>query len=58
LKPELWGSPLVQEQYRGEMACDKGQYNNNTIQFQFINEPSQKPDGQLQKQQSTNNNGQ
>jgi hypothetical protein len=23
LKPEFWGSPLVQEKYRGEKACDK-----------------------------------
>jgi len=23
LKPERWGSPLVQEKYREEMACDK-----------------------------------
>ena len=23
LKPERWGSPLVQEKYRGEKACDK-----------------------------------
>jgi len=34
LKPERWGSPLVQEKYRGERACDKRQqqqqqHNNN-----------------------------
>jgi hypothetical protein len=29
LKPERWGSPLVQEQYRGEMACDKGQHDDD-----------------------------
>jgi len=23
LKPERWGSPLVQEKYREEKACDK-----------------------------------
>jgi len=23
LKPELWGSPLVQEKYQEEKACDK-----------------------------------
>jgi hypothetical protein len=23
LKPEQWGSLLVQEKYKGEMACDK-----------------------------------
>jgi hypothetical protein len=23
LKPERWGSPVVQEKYRGERACDK-----------------------------------
>jgi len=23
LKPERWGSPLVQEKYRGEEACDR-----------------------------------
>jgi len=23
LKPEQWGSPLVQEKYQEEMACDK-----------------------------------
>jgi len=23
LKPEQWGSPLVQEKYREEKACDK-----------------------------------
>jgi hypothetical protein len=31
---------------------------NNSIQFWFINVPSQQPDGQLQKQHHTNNNGQ
>jgi len=25
LKPERWGSPLVQEKYREEKACDKRQ---------------------------------
>jgi hypothetical protein len=25
LKPERWGSLLVQEKYRGEKACDKRQ---------------------------------
>jgi hypothetical protein len=33
LKPEQWGSPLVQEKYQGEKACDKRQqqqqHNNN-----------------------------
>jgi len=30
LKPERWGSPLVQEMYREEKACDKRyKYNNN-----------------------------
>jgi len=30
LKPEWWGSPLVQETYREEKACDKRHiYNNN-----------------------------
>jgi len=30
LKPERWGSPLVQEKYREGKACDKRQpYNNN-----------------------------
>jgi len=29
LKPEPWGSSLVQEKYRGEQACDKTQGNNN-----------------------------
>jgi hypothetical protein len=30
LKPERWGSPLVQEKYREEKACDKRHpYNNN-----------------------------
>jgi hypothetical protein len=23
LKPERWGSPLVQEKYQGEKTCDK-----------------------------------
>ena len=23
MKPELWGSPLVQEKYQEEKACDK-----------------------------------
>jgi hypothetical protein len=29
LTPEQWGSPLVQDKYQGEMACDKIQHNNN-----------------------------
>jgi len=29
VKPEWWGSPLVQEKYQGEEACDKRQHNNN-----------------------------
>jgi hypothetical protein len=30
LKPEWWGSPLVQEKYQAEKACDKRHpYNNN-----------------------------
>jgi predicted Fe-S protein YdhL (DUF1289 family) len=29
LKPERWGSLLVQENYQEEKACDK-RYNNNT----------------------------
>jgi len=30
LKPEQWGSPLVQEKYQEEKACDKRHpYNNN-----------------------------
>jgi len=30
LKPERWGSPLVQEKYREEKACDKRHpYNND-----------------------------
>jgi hypothetical protein len=30
LKPERWGSPLVEEKYREEQACDKRRrYNNN-----------------------------
>jgi len=31
LKPELWGSPLGQEKYHEEKACDKKQqkHNNN-----------------------------
>jgi hypothetical protein len=29
LKPEWWGSLLVQEKYQGENACDKRQNNNN-----------------------------
>jgi hypothetical protein len=29
LKPEQWGSPLVQEKYQGEKACGKRQHNNN-----------------------------
>jgi len=30
LKPEQWGSPLVQEKYLEEKACDKRHNNNNT----------------------------
>jgi len=29
LKPERWGSPLVQEKYHGKKARDKRQHNNN-----------------------------
>jgi hypothetical protein len=29
LKLERWGSPLVLEKYRGEIACDKRWHNNN-----------------------------
>jgi len=29
LKPERWGSPLVQEKYQEEKACDKRNNNNN-----------------------------
>jgi hypothetical protein len=29
LIPERWGSPLVQEKYQAEVACDKRQHNNN-----------------------------
>jgi hypothetical protein len=29
LKSERWGSPLVQERYQEEQACDKRQNNNN-----------------------------
>jgi hypothetical protein len=29
LKPERWGSPLVQEKYQREKACDKINNNNN-----------------------------
>jgi hypothetical protein len=32
-KPEGWGSPLVQEKYQGEKACDRRQHNNNTCNF-------------------------
>jgi hypothetical protein len=31
LKPERWGSPLMQEKYQGEKACDKRQEQNNLI---------------------------
>jgi hypothetical protein len=31
LIPERWGSPLVQEKYQGEIACDKINNNNNII---------------------------
>jgi hypothetical protein len=30
LMPERWGSPLVQEKYRGEMACDKIQHSSSS----------------------------
>jgi hypothetical protein len=33
LKPELWGSPLVQEKYQGEKACDKRQHNKIFLNF-------------------------
>jgi len=29
LKPERWGSPLVEEKYQEEMTCDKRRNNNN-----------------------------
>ena len=29
LKPERWGSPLVQEKYREEKACDRGGYDDD-----------------------------
>jgi hypothetical protein len=29
LKPERWGSLLVQEEYQEEMACDNNNNNNN-----------------------------
>jgi hypothetical protein len=29
LKPERWGSLLVQEKYQGEKDCDKRQYNDD-----------------------------
>ena len=29
MKPEQWGSPLVQEKYQEEKACDKRHNNNN-----------------------------
>jgi len=29
LKPERWGSPLVQEKYQEEKACDKRHPHNN-----------------------------
>jgi hypothetical protein len=29
LKPEKWGSPLIQEKYQGEKACDNN-YNTTT----------------------------
>jgi hypothetical protein len=31
LKPERWGSPLVQEMYQGEKACGKRHNNNNIL---------------------------
>jgi hypothetical protein len=31
LRPERWGSPLVQEKYQGEKACDKRRNNNNNL---------------------------
>jgi len=39
LKPEWWGSPLVQEKYQEEKACDKRHpYNNNKfLQAYFLN---------------------
>jgi hypothetical protein len=30
LKLEQWGTPLVQERYLGEKACDKRQHNNHS----------------------------
>ena len=33
VKPEWWGSPLVQEKYQGEEACDKRQHNKNKALF-------------------------
>ena len=40
LKPEQWGSPLVQEKYREEKACDKRQpYNNDNNYTSAISAP-------------------
>jgi hypothetical protein len=42
LKPERWGSSLVQEKHQGQMACDKRKHNNNnnnnnnSIQFNWV----------------------
>ena len=37
LKPERWGSPLVQEKYREEKACDRRHTNHIIIHFlQFL----------------------
>jgi len=33
LKRERWGSPLVQEKYREEKACDKRHNNNNNNNY-------------------------
>ena len=30
MKPEQWVTPLVQEKYVGEKACDKRQHNNHS----------------------------
>jgi hypothetical protein len=37
LKPERWGSQLVQEKYQGEKASDK---RNNSIQYSLIHVPA------------------
>ena len=45
MKPERWGSPLVQEKYQEEKACDKRQQqeeeqhnnnNNNNNEFSYL----------------------